>query len=275
MHWMVSSHRGVMTMATMGAVVGLAGCTEVMGSGSHQVSLSFTTRSPAAASRATVDLSRDITIGPGGELVLKKIQLVLGRIEVSRSDATTCIEEDDDDRAGDDRMRDDHDEDCEDVSRDPILASIPVDDAVHTVINVPLAAGTYRSLEAKLVPATAAMITALGAPSDMVGNSVRVEGTFKGAPFVFTSPLRAEVELEFDPPLVVDESTKNATVSIDVTRWFTTGNGSVIDPATANPGGPNAALVARNIRESFEAFEDDDRGGDDDHEGEHRGGRDH
>jgi len=267
-------------LAKLAAIVGLtaiAACSDLNGSGSHMVSLSVTTRSSTApATVGSLGISNDITIGTGGELVLKKIQLVLARVEIARSDQAACADDDEDEgeKSGDDDLqasRSDEDDDCEDVSKNPILVNVPVDDAVHTVINVPLAAGTYKRLEAKLRPIDAAALAALGAPSDLAGNTIRVEGTFKGKAFVFTSPVRTNLELEFNPPLVVDGSTKNATVNIDVTKWFIGSNGTVIDPATANAGGPNAQVVAKNIRSSFKAFEDDDKRGDDDHEAEHRG----
>lgn len=271
------SHRGDLAkLIAIGGAILVSGCADISGSGSHMVSLSVTTRSTGGLSR-TVGLSRDIAIGPNGDLVLKKVQLVLGRIEISRTDQATCAG-DDEDTGDDDVMSSDrqsgHDgegeDDCEEVAGDPLLIDVPVDDAVHTVVNVPLAAGTYKRLEAKVTPVDATTLAALGGPSDMAGKSVRVEGTFKGTPFVYTSPVRTGLELEFDPPLIIDGTTRNATVNIDVTRWFLAG-GVVIDPATANAGGVNSDLVARNIRNSFHAFEDDDRGGDEDHEGEHGG----
>src|SRR5260221_4715186 len=149
---------------------------------------------------------------------MQKIQLVIDNIELAPSGSTGCV---DDEEAGDDDQLS-ADDDCEELARDPILVNVPVDDAVHTIISVPVAAGTYTKLEAKLDPASAADVSALGAPSDMTGKSIRVEGTFKGTPFVFTSPLRTGFEFEFNPPLVVDGSTKNATVHIDVTKWFIT-----------------------------------------------------
>jgi hypothetical protein len=51
---------------------------------------------------------------------------------------------------------------------------------------------------------------------------------------------------------------------MDLTTWFRTQAGALIDPSTANAGGPNAVLVAENIKRSFHAFRDDDRDGDDD-----------
>lgn len=255
-------HRAMPMFATAAAIL-LAACSDATGSGAHQISLSFTTKS-AASVRASTGFNQDVVVGSAGELVLKKIQIVLDRVEIAPSGSTGCA--DDDAEGDDDRMS--GNDDCEDMARDPILVNVPVDDAVHTVISVPVAPGTFTKLEARLDPASAADVSALGAPADMTGKSIRVEGTFKGTPFVFTSPLSTKLEFEFNPPLVVDASTKNATVNIDVTKWFIASNGSVIDPATANAGGSNSFVVANNIRNSFRAFEDDNRNGDDDHEGE-------
>lgn len=279
MNWKIARHPGILSVALSGGLA-LGGCSDSSGSAAHAVSLSMTTRASGLASSSSIEVSRDIAVGPAGELVLKRVQLVLGRVELSRSDATTCVESDDqgddngdgDNLNSDDKTKKTDDADCEDFSKTPMLANVPVDDAVHTIISVPVAAGTYTRLEAKLAPADAATVTALGAPADMVGKSVRVEGTYKGAPFVYTSPVRTGLEFKFDPPLVVDGTGKNATIHIEITRWFTTASGAVIDPATANAGGVNANLVQSNIRSSFKAFEDDDRKGDDDHETEQHGG---
>ncbi|MFL5608108.1 MAG: hypothetical protein ACJ8AD_16775 [Gemmatimonadaceae bacterium] len=65
----------------------------------------------------------------------------------------------------------------------------------------------------------------------------------------------------------MDANSPNVTVSVDLTNWFRTRSGALIDPSTANAGGPNAVLVAENIKRSFHAFRDDDRDGDDDDDG--------
>jgi hypothetical protein len=261
--------------------LGGCGMSDLVGTSLHPVSLSFIAGSAGVASRGSLGVSRDIAIGPTGELVLKKIQLALVRIELSPSAAGGCANDDSesgDDAEGNDGLEgsDNSDanknsqsgDDCEELSADPVLANIPVDDAVHTVITVPLAAGTYGRLHAKLSPIAATTVASLGAPSDMTGKSVRVEGTFKGVPFVYTAPIKADLDLAFNPPLVIDGTTKNATVKIDVTKWFIGTGGNVVDPTTANAGGANAKLVSANIRSSFKAFEDDDRHGDDDHANE-------
>jgi hypothetical protein len=103
-----------------------------------------------------------------------------------------------------------------------------------------------------------------------VGKSVRVEGTFKGTPFVFTSAVNAELEMEFNPPLVIDATTMNATVTLDVAKWFLDGSGTVIDPNTATAGTSALQTIEDNIRRSFHAFEDNDESGVDDNT-EHHG----
>ena len=250
----------------------LAACSsDLTGGNRHPVQLSFTTNSTVAG--ASNRMAADLVVGPANELVLQKVQLVLGKIELDQTGTADCVAEADD--ANDDNgdiSHDDHEgnsEECEVVSRDPLLIDVPVDDALHPVINIPLAAGTYRELEAKLRPARDESVAFNTANPNFVGKSVRVEGTFKGTPFVFASSVRSKLEMEFDPPLVVDETTKNATVSIDVRKWFVDASGAVIDPTTATPGSSSFSQIERNIRRSFHAFEDDEERGEDHHEGHH------
>ena len=65
--------------------------------------------------------------------------------------------------------------------------------------------------------------------------------------------------------LVVADSLTNVdvTISVDVSGWFADGLGGLVDPATGNKGGANDQLVENNIRDSFRAFRDDDRDGED------------
>jgi hypothetical protein len=244
------------------AVAAVAGCSsDLTGGNNHPVQLSFTTH-VAAAPGANI-LASDQAVDPAGDLVLQKVQLVFGKLELDRSGSADCVAEAE---AADD----DHEhmgEECEDVSRAPFLVDVPVDATLHPLLNVPLAAGTYSKLEAKLEPARDRFTDFNAAHPDLVGKSVRVEGTFKGTPFVFSAPVRAEVEMGFDPPLVIDETTRNATVSLDVSKWFLDSAGNVIDPSTATPDSENLARIESNIRQSFHAFEDDSERGEDHHEG--------
>jgi hypothetical protein len=201
----------------------------------------------------------------GTDLVLTKVQLVMDKIELNETESTSCVSEIED-------SGDDHAEagaECEDVSRDPVLIDVPLDATLRTALSVPLPAGTFTKLEAKLEPARDNAAAFNTANPNLVGKSVRVEGTYKGTPFVFTSAVRAGLEMSFNPPLVIDATTTNATVNIDVAKWFLNSSGSVIDPSTATPGSSALQSIEDNIRRSFHAFEDDDESGTDD--GGHHG----
>ncbi len=269
-HSLLQYTRLLAGIAALGFSVACSG--DLTGGNMHPVKLSFTTNASIAGSANGV--AADLVVGTADELVLQKVQLVLRKIELDRTGTADCTGEIDDE---DDDVNDDHSgrgkEGCEEVIRDPILIDVPVDDALHPVITVPLPAGTFSELEAKLAPARETSTQFNAANSDLVGKSVRVAGTFKGAPFVFTSSVRSKLEMEFDPPLVIDETTKNATISLDVRKWFLNSSGAVIDPSAAPAESINRAQIENNIRRSFHAFEDDDERGEDHHEG-HNGNDD-
>ena len=252
----------------------LASCSsDLTGNNRHNVQLSFTTN--ATISGATANrVAADLVVGTDNELVLQKVQLVFGKIELDRHGTADCVGdvENEDDNRGDDNNADVNHE-CEELELDPLLVDVPVDDALHPVINVPLPEGTFADLEAMLEPARDRFTAFNAANPNLVGKSVRVEGTFKGTPFVFSTPVRAKLEMEFDPPLVIDATTKNATVAIDIRKWFLNSSGAAIDPTTATPGSANLLQIENNIRRSFHAFEDDDEDGEDHHEG-HNGNDD-
>jgi hypothetical protein len=265
---MISSRiRNITPLVGVAALVIVAGCSSDLTDGNrHLVQLSATTNTTVAG--AANGVVADLLVGGGTDFVLQKVQLVFARLELDRAGTADCV--------GDVKSDDDHEnmgEDCEDVSRNPLLVDVPLDDALHPVINIPLAAGTFSQLEAKLAPARSTATDFNTANPNLLGKSVRVEGTFKGTPFVFTSPVRAKVEMEFDPPLVIDATTRNATIAIDVRKWFLNPDGSVIDPTTATPGSAALQQIEQNIRRSFHAFEDDDERGEDHHEG-HNGNDD-
>jgi hypothetical protein len=260
--------RNIKPLAGLVAIAAIAACSDSTSASLHPVKLNVTTKvasGPAAFSR----IAADLTVG-NSTLVLQKVELVVDKLELNENESTSCVAEieasgDDHGEAG---------EECEDVDRDPMLLSIPVDDQLHTVLNIPLPAGTFSKLEAKLEPARDDATAFNTANAGLVGKSVRVTGTF-GNPavaFTFTSSVRTGLEMSFDPALVIDGTTAtNATVSIDVAKWFidSSNGNAVIDPNTATPGSAALQKIEDNIRRSFHAFEDDHESGIDDHEGHH------
>jgi hypothetical protein len=263
-------------LVTLGTIAGLAACaadsTAPGAAGRQSMTVSFTTAasSGAVASRIGLEgLSRSITDTSGKDvMVITKAQIVLARLELERADATCTSEE----AAGDDSTHVDDDK-CAELELAPTAVSLPLDSTVTTALNVTVAPGSYSALEAKVRPietnhglfgpGTAAFIAA---HPDLVGISVRVEGTFNGKAFTWTGSPRAELQIKFDSSLVVADSASNITMHVDVAKWFKTNSGALIDPATALDGRSNANLVARNIRDSIHAFRDDDHDGHDDHD---------
>jgi hypothetical protein len=259
----VRSRHGIKPVASVIALAALAACSgDLTGANKQLVKLSFTTNTSSIPASA-IRMSPNLVVGPAGDLVLTKVQVVIGKIELDRTGSADCVAEIE--AAGDDHAH--IGSECEDVSRDPVLVDIPVDATLHPVLNVPVSEGTYSELEAKLEPARDNATAFNAANPNLVGKSVRVEGTYKGVPFVFTSSARTSLEMSFDPPLVVDATTKNATVSLDVGKWFLDASGAVIDPSTAAAGSANLQRIEDNIHRTFHAFEDEHESGIDDHSG--------
>lgn len=223
----------------------------------HRVNLSFATNGPSAQGQAAgIGTNAGLQVGVGtDELLITRAQIVLREIEFEREDSLAgCTSSFDDDS-------------CEKVEVGPVLVDLPLNGSPLTQITATVPEGTFDEIEFELEHAdddSASERAFRAAHPEFNGLSVRVEGTFNGQPFTFVSSVRAELELEFDPPLVVGESGHNVTVSVDLAGWFRRTDGTLIDPRTANPGGANAGVVATNIRSSFDAFDDDDRDGRDD-----------
>jgi hypothetical protein len=262
----VSFLQNIKPLAGVVLVSAIAACSgDVTGSQNlHPVKLSFTSGASSAVSNSAPRSS--LAVGSAGNFTITKVQLVMDKIELNDGETTNCVDEIE-------ATGDDHGEvgsECEDVSRDPILVDIPVDGTLKAALNVPLPAGSYSKLEAKLEPARDNATAFNTANTNLVGKSVRVEGTFGDAatPFVFTSSVRAGLEMSFNPPLVIDATTTNATISIDVSKWFLDSSNNVIDPTSATPGSTALQKIEDNIRRSFHAFEDDDESGTDDHGGD-------
>lgn len=234
-------------------------------------------------------------------LVLDSVQLVLRDIKFQRVNEDACDNEDHDD--GDDHdddddsssspsilpasLHDDHGEDdgddghsdaCESFNAGPYLLDLPLGPEVVKAFSVAVDTGTYEQVRFKIHKpeddsGDARDIAFLAAHPEFEKISIRATGTFNGEPFVFTTDLNAKERLALVPPLVVADSMQSVdvTIKVDLSGWFSNGSGGLVNPASGNKGEPNADLVKDNIRDSFHAFRDDDRDGedDDDDHGEH------
>jgi len=240
--------------------VGLAGCTETNGLGTlSSVQVSFATQSATtvAAHRAGVTGAlRDTTVIGGDTLILTSVELVLRQLELKRANVTECPAD-----AGDD------DDSCEKFETGPFLVDLPLTPGAEQTFAADIPPATYAEIEFEIRkpddgdPADQAF---LQAHPEFDGVSIRVTGTYNGVPFVYLTDLDVEQELTLTPSLVVAEGVStNLTIFVSVANWYVVG-GVLVDPATANTGGPNESQVGNNIKDSFRAFEDPDRSGSDD-----------
>lgn len=264
-----SSARALASVCTLAAALAATACasSDVAGNDLQTVSVSFTAASSATAASVIDPFASVVSSTPAVVPAISRVQLVLTKMEFARTDDAACVDDDneeDDDNVASSSSTPPVSHECEHVTRDPVLVDMPVDGTLKTQLSVPLAAGTYKQLEAKLEPVSnrnSSGTAFLGAHPDFAGISLRVEGTFNGAPFTYKTGLRAGIHMKFSPPLVIDATTRNATISVDVSRWFVTRSGAVIDPTKATPGTSAAHTVESNIRTSFRAFEDNERRG--------------
>ena len=240
------------------------------GPNARPLSLSFTTRAKASPSVVGASSINQLTVAAGGNtLVINKAQVVFSKIELAAVSTTACTGDDAVQLVSTDMSGGGDNSECEELRADPALVALPVDASVTTALVSTVPAGTYTDFQARIRPVnpnTTAGAAFLATHPTFAGVSVHVEGTYNGTAFTYDGESNAKLELAFSPPIVVmDASGLNITVNVDLSTWFRDGAGGLVDPATANTGGTNEALVEHNIHESFEAFEDDNHDGHDDH----------
>lgn len=257
-------------LAYMPLVAVLAGCTDTTG----RLSLALSSRAapgpvaigPAASSPVgapTVALAGDSTVIVAGNdtLIVRSVELVVREIELKRVEAADC-----------DALPDNGD--CEEFETGPVLVTLPLGStATASEITISAPAGMFDELRFEIHKpedtTDAAFIVAHPAFADL---SIRATGTFSKAgartDFTYTTDLNERQDIVLSPPLtIVQGSTTNVTLRLDISRWFLSGT-ALVDPATANKGGANENLVRDNIHVSIDAFRDDNGDGrDDDHEG--------
>jgi hypothetical protein len=260
----------------IGALAVLGGCSDSAtgpGGGGGQVSLSLAapagTGSGGSASRTGPRASFSVTRtdGEGNELVLDSLQLVLREVELERAGEDDCP---DDSTSGTD------DDACEEFETDIRLFRVPLDGSVERTVTVSAEPDSYDELEFDIhkpddqEPDDQQFIDDNPTFADI---SIRAKGAFtpsggQATDFVFTQDLNVEQEIPLSPALVVEDGASvNLTLRVDWRSWFTSDgsvDGVLLDPATANDGGANEGVVEENIKNSFEAFEDEDGDGEDD-----------
>ncbi len=219
----------------------------------RNVQVSFATQSAGSAPLAMTTATLDDTLTSGTDtLLIESAEIVLREIELKRIDVTNCDLE-----PGDDG--------CEEFETGPVLVSLPLSPGAEVEFDLDVPPGTYSEIEFDVhkVEDEPSDLIFLQAHPEFDKLSIRVTGTFNGSSFLFESDLGVEQELALVPALTVEEGSGsvNVTVFVDVDAWFRDPSGGLVDPDTGNKGGLNESLIKDNIKDSMEAFEDDDKDG--------------
>ncbi len=251
------------TISMIGAALLVTACGDMTGPGTTSgVSLSFAAGrvgGPPSAAGGFFSMAHAADTFAVGEdeLIISSVEVVLQEIELERANAETC-----------DSVTVGHD-DCEEFELGPVLLDLPLNGDVAQLVAIQIDTGTYDEIEFdihKVSNDDAEDAAFRQAYPHMAGQSIRVEGTFNGEPFVYETDLDEEQEYDLVPPLVIDSApaATNVTVRIDISTWFRDGSGALVDPTSANKGEVNEGLVKENIKNSIDAFEDEDEDGEDD-----------
>ncbi len=144
---------------------------------------------------------------------------------------------------------------CGVVASSPLVVTLTSTNAMVTVTTALVPPGTYREIGLKVA-------------------SVHLVGTYDAKAFDVTVPVNVEREMEFNPPVIIGSATdtqRNVTVAVPISVWFSSADGSLVNPASLATDASMRAAVTQRIRASFRAFRDDNRNSRDDDNDEHRG----
>ncbi|NNG16948.1 MAG: hypothetical protein HKM89_10745 [Gemmatimonadales bacterium] len=249
--------RRIPRMGLLALIAGLAACSSEPNS-DPVVSFNLATRSAAPAVAAYGRPSFEIYTLGSTTIDFTSVRVAFSEIELERAEST--IECD---------VATIDDDDCEEIELAPRILDLPLAPGASRTISVSVSPGTYDEIEFRVekLGDESDESALVAANPEFDGVSVRVEGTYDDGsgpvPFVFTNDLDVEQELDLATPLTVDATGgADLTLYVDIGTWFLNQAGDgYVDPAQANKGGQHESDVKDNIKQSFDAFEDDDHDG--------------
>lgn len=150
---------------------------------------------------------------------------------------------------------------------EPFVKDLVVGSTLHEIETIQVPPGSFKELEIELDELKAEHGSAFTANPKLQNHSILIKGYLNDTPsdtFEFTSDLEEEQEQEFEPPIVLDDSSTstNIVLTINMDTWFVDENGNFIDPRAPE----NKSAIEENIKNSIDVFEDknDDGEKDDD-----------
>ena len=177
---------------------------------------------------AIVALGGDTIIVRRARLTMKSVVLVpaaSGECEPEEEDEAQCVE----------------------LRRDPVTMDLPLAGSAATVFTARAPADSYAETHVGIGPKAGR------------GPAIQLEGVWSRTGvkrgFVYVAALDEIEELELAPALLLQaQGAAQLTLRLDLATWFLTANrAALVDPGSANPGGPNEILVRDNIRMSIRA----------------------
>jgi hypothetical protein len=233
--------RSAAWLLSLALVLPVTACDDLGPGADRSVSVSFSVPQGGASGRAAALVAADTFSDGTHRIDLQSVDVTFSRI-VIEGERMGAVRDDDDDTDTDtdhDGLRD------HSLRVGATTVSLPLQGGVITPISARLPDGTYE--EIKLLVAF-----------------VRARGTFDGQPFDLTVPVNSKLEMDIDPPFVVDsdDDRLNVTVTIDLRSWFL-GNGTLVDPRQVQLSETLQRTLQQRVRASFRAFEDSDRDADD------------
>lgn len=165
------------------------------------------------------------------------------------------------------------DEDSLDFEVNNFIIDLPLDGSEIELSTANVPAGVYDEFEMEIEydDDTDVNDTDFIKESDDDGYSIVIKGVYNGEDFMYRSDEDFEIELEFNPPFEInDSSSPSIAINIDPTGWFKDSSGNDLDPT--DPA--NYEQIDENIENSFDVEEDDDDDDDDDDDEEDDDGDD-
>lgn len=204
-------------------------------------------------------------------LIITRVQVVMSELELARTTGDTLCTvsargdggnggdgnsgkgKGSDKQKKEDKAREERRNRCPEIELGPFLVNLALTTSPVARFANTIPEGVYREIEFEIdkPEGDSAGVAFVSRNPDFRDISVRAEGTYRGRAFTYVGRAKAELELEFRPSLTVGKSGTVVDIRVDLARWFRGGDGKTVDPATANPGGVNAGVVARNIGNSF------------------------
>ena len=160
------------------------------------------------------------------------------------------------------------DEDSLDFEIDDLVVNLPLDGSAIELSTADVPAGVYDEFEMEIEYDDDTSVNDpdfVNESDDDDGYSIVIKGVYNGEDFMYRSEEDFEIELEFNPPFeITNSSSPSIAINIDPSGWFKDSSGNDLDPT--DPA--NYEKIDENIENSFDVEEDEEEDDDDDDDDE-------